>query len=844
MSEKFFLIDGSSFLFRAFFGVPLRFRTDGTPVNAVYGFCNMLLTLIEEKQHGRYAVILDSGGKTFRHDLYSDYKANRPPLPEEIKPQFDIMKEAIEAFGIPALSKKGFEADDLLATYAKQADQNGYILEIISSDKDLMQLISPNVFMYDTMKNKIYKEKDVFEKQGVFPTQMIDFQAIVGDSSDNVPGVKGVGKVGASKLLAEYKTLDGIYENIEKITKKAMKEKLIRDKDTAYLSKKLVTLDQDVPEIPNIDFIKPAEINLQKLGEFFEKNQFYRLHTRLDSFTRNTKEDYIILKTKNQQELFLQRIFDAGEVGIIVSDFTIALSVTEQVGIITFGENTDLFSEKKEATPPEFFYDLLENRMVKKVVKNLKSFSKKFPKIKKAVCLETMNYVVFGAGENKNKTSIKAELFSSKHSKENFEAKQLLKEYQRVKGFLEDDKVASELYNKIDFPLIEILENMEKNGITIDQNLLEKIGNNLGSKIEKLDEEILKTIPENVNLDSPKQLGIFLFEDLKLEYSGKKTASGQYSTDSSKLKNYKDSHEVISLLLERREYVKLKSTYVEGLKKTIQNDGKIHTTFEQNYVNTGRLSSRNPNLQNIPIRTEIGKEFRKIFIPQQSWDLIASDYSQIELRVMAHLAGVKNLVSAFKNDRDIHTETAGKIFGISQDQVSKSQRRKAKIINFSIIYGATHYGLAESLQVDLATAKSFMTAYFSLFPEIKKYAIEKYEEAKDRGFVQTLFGRKCFVAQSQHDENFAKRVAINAPVQGTSADIMRLAMVNVYKKLKQENLETRMLLQIHDEIILESPKNETEKVLKILKETMENVVELSVPLKIDSNVGINWNEAH
>ncbi len=844
MTEKFFLIDGSSFLFRAFFGVPLRFRTDGVPVNAVYGFCNMLLSLIEEKQHGRYAVILDSGGKTFRHDLYPDYKANRPPLPEEIKPQFDIMKEAIEAFGIPALSKKGFEADDLLATYAKQADQNGQTLEIISSDKDLMQLISPNVFMYDTMKNKIYKEKDVFEKQGVFPAQMIDFQAIVGDASDNVPGVKGVGKVGASKLLAEYKTLDGIYENIEKITKKAMKEKLIRDKESAYLSKKLVTLDQDVPEIPNIDFIKPAEINLQKLGEFFEKNQFYRLHTRLDSFTKNTKEDYIILKTKNQQELFLQRIFDAGEVGIIVSDFTIALSVAEQVGIITFGENTDLFSEKKEAIPPEFFYDLLENGMVKKIVKDLKSFFKRFPKIKKAVCLETMNYVVFGSGENKNNTTTKAELFSSKHSKENFEVKQLLKQYQRVKGFLEDDNVASELYNKIDFPLIYVLDNMEKNGITIDQNLLEKIGNNLVSKIEKLDEKILKTIPENVNLDSPKQLGIFLFEDLKLEYFGKKTASGQYSTDSSKLKNYKDSHEVIPLLLERREYVKLKSTYVDGLKKTIQSDGKIHTTFEQNYVNTGRLSSRNPNLQNIPIRTEIGKEFRKIFIPQQGWDLIASDYSQIELRVIAHLAGVKNLISAFKNDRDIHTETAGKIFGISQDQVSKSQRRKAKIINFSIIYGATHYGLAENLQVDLATAKSFMTAYFEVFPEIKKYAIEKYEEAKDRGFVQTLFGRKCFVVQSQHDENFAKRVAVNAPVQGTSADIMRLAMVNVYKKLKQENLETRMLLQIHDEIILESPKNETEKVLKILKETMENVVELSVPLKIDSNVGINWNEAH
>ncbi len=844
MSEKFFLIDGSSFLFRAFFGIPLRFRTDGTPVNAIYGFCSMLLTLIEEKQHGRYAVILDHGGKNFRHDLYSDYKAHRPPAPPEIIPQFAIMKEAIEAFGIPALSKKGFEADDLLATYAKQADQNGQILEIISSDKDLMQLISPNVFMYDTMKNIIYKEKEVFEKQGVFPSQMIDFQAIVGDASDNVPGVKGVGKVGASKLLAEYKTLDGIYENIEKITKKAMKEKLIRDKEMAYLSKKLVTLDQDVPEIPNIDFIKPAEINLKKLGDFFEKNQFYRLHTRLESLTRNKKsENYAILKTKNQQELFLQRIFDAGEVGIIVSDFTITLSVSDQVGIITFGKNTDLFSEEKELTPPEFFYDLLENGMVKKIVKDLKSFSKNFPKIKKAVCLETMNYVVFGTG-NKEKNKLKTELFTSEYSKEIFEAKQMLKEHQRLTEFIKDDNQASVLYNKIDFPLIGVLSEMEKNGITIDQDLLNQIGNNLSKKIKNLDERILQIIPENVNLDSPKQLGTFLFEDLKLKYSGKKTASGQYSTDSSKLKNYIDSHEVISLLLERREYVKLKSTYVEGLKNSIESDGKIHTTFEQNYVNTGRLSSHNPNLQNIPIRTEIGKEFRKIFIPQKGWDLIASDYSQIELRVIAHLAGVKNLIEAFKNNRDIHTETARKIFEINNNDVSKSQRRKAKIINFSIVYGATPYGLSDNLGVDLETAKSFMNAYFDLYPEIKRYSIERYEEAKERGFVRTLFGRKCFVQQSKHDENFAKRVATNAPVQGTSADIMRFAMVKVFEKLKKENYQTRMLLQIHDEIILESPKNETEKVLKFLKEIMENIVELSVPLKIDSNVGRNWHEAH
>ncbi len=345
-------------------------------------------------------------------------------------------------------------------------------------------------------------------------------------------------------------------------------------------------------------------------------------------------------------------------------------------------------------------------------------------------------------------------------------------------------------------------------------------------------------------MDSPKQLGTFLFEDLKLKYSGKKTASGQYSTDSSKLKNYIDSHEVISLLLERREYVKLKSTYVEGLKNSIESDGKIHTTFEQNYVNTGRLSSHNPNLQNIPIRTEIGKEFRKIFIPQKGWDLIASDYSQIELRVIAHLAGVKNLIEAFKNNRDIHTETARKIFEINNNDVSKSQRRKAKIINFSIVYGATPYGLSDNLGVDLETAKSFMNAYFDLYPEIKRYSIERYEEAKERGFVRTLFGRKCFVQQSKHDENFAKRVATNAPVQGTSADIMRFAMVKVFEKLKKENYQTRMLLQIHDEIILESPKNETEKVLKFLKEIMENIVELSVPLKIDSNVGRNWHEAH
>ncbi|MBN1783704.1 MAG: DNA polymerase I [Alphaproteobacteria bacterium] len=855
MAEKFFLIDGYSFIFRAFYGIPLMFRSDGTPVNAIFGFCTMLLRLIEQKKHGRYAVILDAPGKTFRNDLYSAYKENRSAPPDEMIPQFDILRDTIKAFGLPLLEKEGFEADDLIATYAAQAKAAGHTLEIVSSDKDLMQLVTDDIFMYDSMKDKFYYPKDVVEKMGVPPSQIIDYQAIVGDSSDNVPGVKGIGPKGAAALLTEYGTLDGIYENVEKITQKGIKEKLIQYKDTAYLSKKLVTLDQNVPDIPSLEDIKPAEINLDSLQTFFEIQEFKRLMPRLKLLGQNGDSvvpPLTFLKTEAQQERFLRQIFDSGEVAFLINDVAIGLAVSNAIGVFPLkATTTDLFAEPSENTLPPMLKDLLENGLIKKIVWDLKDILKEFPNAKKMTCLQTMAYDLFGSEKN-NLKDLSAHfnielppLFQSAYDKDGYEAFQIWAIYKHLLPLMREDIEAKKLYDDIDFPLIPVLTEMEQNGITLDVPLLDTIEADLTGKISALETDIFKTIPEDLNLDSPKQLGTFLFEKLGLTYKGRKTASGQYSTDSSKLKDYLEVHPVIQPLLNRRELVKLQTTYVQGLRDSLSNDGRIHTTYLQNHVNTGRLSSRNPNLQNIPIRTETGRQFRKLFIPQKGWDLIASDYSQIELRVMAHLANVKNLIEAFNNHRDIHTETASKIFDIDNDSVSASQRRKAKIINFSMIYGASPYGLADNLEVDIDTAKSFMQAYFNLYPEIKHYMAEKQDEAKTKGFVKTLFGRKCPIALTHgRDANFTMRVAVNAPVQGTSADIMRLAMIKVSDRLKKDQFETKILLQIHDEIILESPKHETQKVIKLLREEMEHIIQLSVPLKVDTNVGDNWDEAH
>ena len=923
------LVDGSTYIFRAYHALPpLTRKSDGFPVGAISGFCNMLDKLVKEEKEKKgitnLLVVFDASGKTFRNDIYPDYKANRSEAPEDLIPQFPVIRKATEAFNIPYVELIGYEADDLIASYSRAAQKENMKVTIVSSDKDLMQLVSDNVSMLDTMKNKIVQKGEVYEKFGVYPEKVIDVQSLAGDSVDNIPGVPGIGIKTAALLINEYGNLDGLFKNAESIKQKKRRENIIEFEEQAYLSKKLVTLRDDVPLPIPIQETGLKDIDANKLISFLKEMEF---RTLTDKKSKELNIDSDTIEASNQVEVFEKEETDKTEINEEISSkfdlnkYQIIETKSElqewqikaeNIGYVSFDTETNSLdamnadmigfslctSENDACYVPllhtneggrqlkfdqaiEILRQILEDEGIKKILHNMKYdalvIDKYNIKIKNFDDTMLMSYSLGSGGvRHKLDTLIKyyfnhdamsfKELIGSGKDKKTFQelsieeagkyaaedADMTLRLWKKIKSSISKNKQVK-IYEIIEKPLIKVLLQMEKNGISIDINRLSKLSKTFESKLLELEKLCFNLIDEEVNLGSPKQVGEILFEKLNLP-GGKRTSTGSWSTNASTLEDLANQgHEFPKLLLEWRALSKLKTTYTDTL-PTYLNDStkRIHSSFAMATTSTGRLASSDPNLQNIPIRSEDGRMIRRAFIPNDGNVLISSDYSQIELRLIAHIANEENLIKAFHEKIDIHAATASEVFNININEMTPEIRRNAKAINFGIIYGISAFGLAKQLNISRTEASEFIKAYFNKYPSIKDYMDETKKFASENGFVKTLMGRKCLVedinSKNAATRSFMERAAINAPIQGSAADIIKRAMIVLSKNSELIELETKMLLQVHDELIFETKKENSLKAMKIIKEEMENahnpILKIKVPLIADTSFGKNWDEAH
>ncbi len=933
MSNKnhLFLIDGSGYIFRAYYALPALYRKrDRLPTGAVNGFCNMLYKLIEDTNNkikpSHIAVIFDSARKTFRNEIYKEYKANRGDPPEDLIPQFKIIKESVEAFGIQSIELKGFEADDIIATYASQASKKGWKVSIVSSDKDLMQLVSKNINLLDTMKNKIVGPNEVLEKFGVNPDKVIDVQALAGDSSDNIPGAPGVGIKTASDLINQFGDLDGLLKNCEEIKQIKRKESIKENIDQIKISKELVTLKNDVKDIPKLEELASKKITVSKLIPFLLDLELNKLSDRiikknpgikveknkkptqkkeqtkdviekkLENKVLSKKAKYSQINSLEKLKKIVNKINDAGYFVFDVETDSLNIIEANLVGVsICFDEENSYYIPlqhkdalnvliKEQILLKDFINiirPLMHDESIIKVGHNIKydiSILKKYDlKVKSYEDTMLMSYSC-DAGVNRHSMDELAKIYlnretikfkevvgsgksqltfdqvdlnrATEYAAEDSEITHKLYKFFKKRVQLENNSL---VYSSIEKPLINCLMRMEINGIKVDINYLQKLSNDFSRRILKLEKEIYKKTKVEFNIGSPKQLSDILFNKLNLS-PPKKTKTGEKSTGISVLEDLAyEGHAVAEDIIEWRQLSKLKNTYTEALQSHIVNKTKrIHTSYAMASTNTGRLASSDPNLQNIPIRTSEGRSIRTAFIAEKGNVILSADYSQIELRVLAHMADVSQLKAAFKNNEDIHQITASEIFDVKLENVTKDLRRKAKAVNFGIIYGISAFGLAKQLSITNFEANEFIKNYFLKFSGIREFMDATKEKCRKDGFVETLCGRKCFFPRIK-DKNFAlrsfqERAAINAPIQGTAADIIKFAMININNKLPLEEKDCKMLLQVHDELIFEVKKNKIDKYIKMITEEMEKALEplfqLDVPLVVDSNYGANWNEAH
>lgn len=870
--KQLFLIDGYGYVFRAYHVMPPLTRpADGTPVGAVYGFANMLLRLLERLKshianHETYlAVILDAGQKNFRHDLDTRYKANRPPAPEDLIPQFPLIREVAEAFNVRAVEKGGYEADDVIATYAKQASAEGMKVTIVSSDKDLMQLVDDKVEMYDPVKDKRIGIAEVREKFGVLPPQVQDVLALMGDSSDNVPGVPGIGPKTAAELITQYGTLENLYEHVGEIKQAKRKETLINARDDAFLSKKLVGLCEDVSDIAPVSALEYQALDQQKLVTFLDAQGFSSLVKRLQKEwgvtparqegsavthevhaakpkpALNTTEvkyaEELVqwIKTSKLPETKAALVVSANAVAVAVSDHQAAvmpLSVSTPVirDLLDFGT--------PEVAGPEAVLKTLAAALngVLIVGYQMKEWLKLMPDIT-AQDVELMLYALQGSGKH--------DPFGDA-SGEGERAARLYELHDELQQQI-FEKALNNIYYRVDQPVQYVLAAMEQKGIKIDVPFLRDLSNKFGTQMAVLEKEIHLQAKGEFNIGSPKQLGEVLFDRLGLPGGRKNKKTGAYSTDADVLEELiEQGHDIAAKVLEWRGLSKLKSTYTDTLPLSLNTKtARVHTTFNLASTTTGRLSSEGPNLQNIPIRTQEGRQIRNAFIAENDNVLISADYSQIELRLLAHVADIAPLKTAFKNGIDIHTQTASQVFGIPTAEVTGDMRRSAKAINFGIIYGQSAFGLAGGLGISREQAGNYIKAYFQQFPGIQRYMEETKEFAREHGYVETLLGRKCYTPYI-HDKiparrQFAERAAINAPLQGTAADIIKRAMIRLQQKL--QGTGSALLLQVHDELVIEAPAGQAEQVAGVVKRTMESAISLTVPLSVDVSIGKNWGKS-
>jgi DNA polymerase-1 len=918
-TDHFYLIDGSGYIFRAYYALPpLSRKSDGLPTGAVSGFCSMLFKLLEDSRSDdsvhkptHFAVIFDSAKKNFRNDIYSEYKSNRTETPEDLIPQFEYIRKAVKAFSLPSIELINYEADDLLATYAKKIVAAGAKVTVISSDKDLMQLVSEKIRLYDPMKNKVLGEKEVFEKFGVKPNQVIDVQSLAGDASDNIPGVPGIGVKTAAELINKYKTLDTLLKNIEEIPQTKRRETLLANKDKAILSKKLVTLKNDVPIREEPESFIMRSVQKEKLFDFLQEMEFNRLLSQAISFygeiqnstssqfnqTKNKKEKNI--NTKDYECVLDEKNLDKwikilGEKTVIAVDTeTSSLNPLEAelVGVSFSCDQSKAcyipLAHKEKSLKKEIVLKkikpLLEDPSIKKVGQNIKFdfivLKKNGVEINPIEDTMLISYTL-DAGINRHnmntlseihlghKTITFKELVGSGKNKLNFsdielskateyaaeDADVTLRLYENLKERMDEEKL-NKIYEYFEKPMVKLLAKLEFNGIKVDANYLKKLSTQFEKKLKKIEKDIFAVAGKKFNIASPKQLGEIIYNELKIAKL-KKTKKGSLATNVNVLEDLAlTGHKFPSLIIEWRQVSKLKNTYTDALQDHISSKTKrVHTSFLLAATNTGRLASSDPNLQNIPIKTEEGREIRKAFIAEKGNILISADYNQIEMRILADIADVKELKKAFKNNEDIHSLTASQVFNIPISKVNENLRRKAKAINFGIIYGITQYGLAKQIAVSNQEALDFINAYFKKFPEIKDYMNSTIKFCKTNGYVNNIFGRRIHL-KGINDKNFSvrsfqERAAINAPIQGSAADIIRLAMIKLDQLIETDKkFKTKMLLQIHDELIFECSQKDKDYVQKVIMNAMTSISSsdyhmFSIPLNVSINSGLNWGEAH
>ena len=917
-TDHFYLIDGSGYIFRAYYALPpLTRKSDGMPTGAVSGFCNMLFKLLEDSKSkenldrpSHFAVIFDSARKNFRNEIYKDYKANRSDAPDDLIPQFDFIRKSVLAFNLPSIEMLNYEADDLIATYVDQILKIGAKVTIVSSDKDLMQLYKKGVRIYDPMKNKFIKEEDVQDKFGVTSDKVIDVQSLAGDSSDNVPGVPGIGVKTAAELINKYGNLENLLQKATEIKQNKRRETIIENKEKALISKKLVTLKKDVPVKERLENFILKEVDKDKLFNFLREMEFNRLLSSAistygepkfkkdettSSFEKSDKintKNYKLIDQIDELDEWIHEAEENGEFAIDTETTSLDPHQAELVGIsistkigkacyIPISHTSGKCIDKKKVINK--LRPILEDQSIKKIGQNIKFdyiiFYHNGVNLNSLEDTMLISYVL-DAGKNRHNMDTLSDihlghkpisykdLVGTGKKQINFKDVDIKKAleyaaedaditfrlYKILKTNLNKEKLLN-IYEIFEKPMIKILAGMEIEGIKVDDKFLKILSKKFEKKIKDLEKKIFKISKKEFNIASTKQLGEILYNELKIS-TLKKTKKGSFATSASVLEDLAfKGNELPKLVLDWRQISKLKNTYSDSLQEHINPKTKrVHTSFLLAATTTGRLASSDPNLQNIPIKTEDGKEIRKSFIAEKGKKLISADYNQIEMRILADLADVKELKKAFKNNQDIHSLTASQIFNCDIKKVNADMRRKAKAINFGIIYGISQYGLAKQIMVSNQEAQEFLNSYFLRFPEIKDYMSKTIKFCRKSGYVNNIFGRRSHISgindKNFNVRNFQERAAINAPIQGSASEIMRLAMIRLNKKFEQtKNNQCKMLLQIHDELIFEIPINEEKNLVKLIINEMASVKDsdlhtFSTPLTVDVNTGENWGILH
>lgn len=875
MSEKIVLIDGHSILNRAFYGLPDLTNSEGLHTNAVYGFLNIMTRILEEEKPQYLTVAFDLHAPTFRHQKYQAYKGTRKAMPEELREQVPLMKEVLQSMGVPTVSMEGYEADDLLGTIARRSEEKGMDVTIVSGDRDLLQLATDKILIRvpKTRGGKTviedYHTAEVLETYQVTPPQIIDLKALMGDTADNIPGIPGVGEKTATKLIVEYGSIENAHEHLEEIKPNKARESLREHYDLAVLSKDLATIRVDSPVEFSWEDAKLENLYTPEAYEMFKRLDFKNLLTRFEKVEASAAPQVEILEDLGEVQNLWEKAGACERAGVSLVE-----GKQEVLGVgLAFEEQKAWYIPVSGFVTEEYLLGMVKNSFQKELLvgtPDIKSLRKKVDiTCRKGIFDLTIAAYLLNPLKSEysyddvakeylgEQFPSREEIFGSgKHIDLSMEEQEKVAQYGAYQAYVSfaaqkpmtkalEEMGMRELFEEIEMPLAFTLDDMEKEGILVRAQELKDYGEKLQIRIQELEEKIYEQAGESFNINSPKQLGVILFEKMGMP-GGKKTKTG-YSTAAEVLDKLAPEYPFVADILEYRQLTKLKSTYADGLAGYIQEDGRIHSSFNQTITATGRISSTEPNLQNIPVRMELGRMIRKVFVPRDGFVFLDADYSQIELRVLAHLSGDEMLIQAYREAQDIHRITASQVFHIPFEEVTPLQRRNAKAVNFGIVYGISSFGLSQDLSITRKEATEYIEKYFATYPKIKSYLDGEVEKAKKDGYVTTMFGRRRPVPELKSSNfmqrSFGERVAMNSPIQGTAADIIKIAMIRVNEALRKANLRSRLILQVHDELLIETAREELKEVSRILKEEMLGAAKLAVPLEVDMHTGENWYEA-